>query len=76
MQQKNKLTAVEILQVMETFKKQEKKEAKLQANFLTPGIDAPSTELLLLHLDLYSSWKTENYVLVVKNSSFNHQDYF
>lgn len=61
--------------MMKTFKKQVKKELKFQTSFLTPGIDVPSTELLSLCLDLYSSWKTENYVLVVKNSSFNHQDY-
>lgn len=33
MQRKNKLTAIDILQVMETFKKQEKKEAKLPSQF-------------------------------------------
>lgn len=44
-----------ILKVMETFNKQVKKEVKLQTNFLTPGIYAPSTEVLSLCLDLYSS---------------------
>lgn len=64
-----------ILQVMKTFKKQVNREVKLQNNFLTPGTETLSTELLSLCLDLYSSCKTENYVLVEKNSSFNHQDY-
>lgn len=62
-------------QVVEIFKKQIKKEVKLQANFLTPDTKVPNIELLSLCLDLYSLWKTENCMLVVKNSSFNHQDY-
>lgn len=46
-----------------------------KTNVIVPGIKVPNTELISLCLDLYSSWKSENYVLVVKNSSFNHQNY-